>query len=51
MPRYALAGGRPGWNLQGLARTDLADGYSEFRDASGTVKTVVRTDLLIDGDD
>lgn len=51
MARFALAGNRRGPNLKGLARTDHADGYSEFRDANGTVKAVVRTDLLIDGDE
>lgn len=50
--RYVLAGNRPGFDFTGLERVDMppnAGGfcYTEFRRPDGTVRAVVRTDLLV----
>ena len=43
---YRLAGKRQGWEFRGCIRTDMPDGYTEFRKPNGTVHAVVMTCFL-----
>ena len=43
---YRLAGNRQGWDFRGCIRTDMPDGYTEFRKPNGTVHAVVLTAFL-----